>query len=251
MGSDYPMNTRTRTAIVTGASSGIGFANTEAFLALGFNVVGNARTGERLAAAATLLGNTPPFEYVAGDIADPAVANALFDKAIAHFGPVDILVNCAGAFIAKPMGDYTEEDLNLLINTNLKGFFYPAQYAARHMSAVGAGHIINITASIAMQPNVCVPSVNPALVKGSINAATRALALELAAHNVKVNAIAPGVIGTPLHEPGAVEHYRALAPSNAMGTTKDAVDAVLYLVGSSFVTGVVVPVDGGSTPGVW
>ncbi|RFU49072.1 SDR family NAD(P)-dependent oxidoreductase [Paraburkholderia sp. DHOC27] len=240
-----------RTAIVTGASSGIGFAITEALVAMGFNVVGNGRTDYRLAAAATLLGNTPRFVHVAGDIADPAVANALFKKAIAEFGSVDILVNCAGAFIAKPMGDYTEEDLNLLINTVLKGFFYPAQLAATHMSENRAGHIINITASIAMQPNVRVPSVIPALVKGGINAATRALALELAAHNVKVNAVAPGVIDTPLHEPGAVEHYRALAPSGAVGTTKDVVDAVLYLLGSSFVTGIIVPVDGGSTAGVW
>ncbi|SDR20943.1 NAD(P)-dependent dehydrogenase, short-chain alcohol dehydrogenase family [Paraburkholderia fungorum] len=245
------MNTDTQTAIVTGASSGIGFAITKAFLALGFNVVGNARTDQRLKAAAAQLGDTSRFLHVAGDIADPAVAGALFDTAITHFGFVDILVNCAGAFIAKPVGDYTEEDLDLLISTNLKGFFYPAQLAARHMAANGAGHIINITASIAMQPNVRVPSVIPALVKGGINAATRALALELAAHNVKVNAIAPGVIDTPLHEPGAIEHYRALAPSGTVGTTSDVVDAVLYLVRSSFVTGVVVPVDGGSTAGVW
>jgi NAD(P)-dependent dehydrogenase (short-subunit alcohol dehydrogenase family) len=119
------------------------------------------------------------------------------------------------------------------------------------MAANGKGHIINITASIAMQPNVRVPSVIPALVKGGVNAATRALALELAASNVKVNAIAPGVIDTPLHEAGALEQYRALAPSGAVGNTKDVVDAVLYLVGSNFVTGVVLPVDGGSTAGVW
>jgi NAD(P)-dependent dehydrogenase (short-subunit alcohol dehydrogenase family) len=138
-----------------------------------------------------------------------------------------------------------------MINTNLKGFFYPTQLAARHMSENGKGHIINISASIAIQPNIRVPSVLPVLVKGGINAATRSLALELAASNVKVNAIAPGVIDTPLHAPGSLEHYRALAPSGAVGNTSDVVDAVLYLIGSSFVTGIVIPVDGGSTSGVW
>ncbi|MBC8740350.1 SDR family oxidoreductase [Paraburkholderia sp. UCT31] len=245
------MNTDSQTAIVTGASSGIGFAVTEALLGLGFNVVGNARSDRRLIDAATRLNHSSRFVHVAGDIADPAVADALFETAIARFRSVDVLVNCAGAFVAKPIVDYTEEDLDLLINTNLKGFFYPAQRAARHMTANGGGHIVSITASIAMQPHVRVPSVIPALVKGGINAAVRALALELAARNVRVNAIAPGVIDTPLHEPGAVENYRALAPSGAVGTTQDVVDAVLYLVGSRFVTGVVVPVDGGATAGVW
>ncbi|WP_429299023.1 SDR family NAD(P)-dependent oxidoreductase [Paraburkholderia sp. GAS199] len=245
------MNTHARTAIVTGASSGIGFAIVEAFLGLGYNVVGNARTVQRLEKAASKLRDQTRFLYVAGDIADASVARTLFDTAIAHYGSVDILVNCAGAFIAKPFHAYTDEDLGTLIDTNLKGFFYPAQLAAQHMSDNGHGHIVNITASIAMQPNVRVPSVLPALVKGGINAATRSLALELAKSNVKVNAVAPGVIDTPLHEPGAVEQYRGLAPTHAVGSTKDVVDAVLYLVQSSFVTGVVVPVDGGSTAGVW
>lgn len=245
------MNTHTRTAIVTGASSGIGFAIAEAFLSRGYNVIGNARTTQRLEAAAARLGDPANFIPVAGDIGDSAVARELFDTAIARFGAVDILVNCAGAFIAKPVGAYTEEDFRALIDTNLNGFFFPSQLAARHMSANGTGHIINITASIAMQPNVRVPSVIPALVKGGINAATRSLALELAASNVLVNAIAPGVIDTPLHEPGAVEQYRALAPTGAVGNTKDVVDAVLYLVDSRFVTGVVMPIDGGSTAGVW
>ncbi|MFM0643953.1 SDR family NAD(P)-dependent oxidoreductase [Paraburkholderia bryophila] len=244
-------NTHTRTAIVTGASSGIGFAIAEAFLARGYNVVGNARTIQRLEAAAAQWGDTASFIPVAGDIGHAAVARELFDTAIARFGAVDILVNCAGAFIAKPVDAYTEDDLSALIDTNLKGFFFPAQLAARHMATNGKGHIVNITASIAMQPNVQVPSVIPALVKGGINAATRSLALELAANNVMVNAVAPGVIDTPLHEPGAVHQYRALAPTGAVGKTKDVVDAVLYLVDSSFVTGVVMPVDGGSTTGVW
>ncbi len=245
------MNTCTRTAIVTGASSGIGFAIAEAFLALGYNVVGNARTAQRLEAAAARLIDRSRFIPVAGDIGDPAVARALFDTAIEAFGAVDILINCAGAFISKPIGDYTEDDLNAMINVNLKGFFYPAQLAAKHMSANGKGHIVNISASIAIQPNLRVPSVVPILMKGGINAATRALALELATSNVKVNAIAPGVIDTHIHAPGSLESYRALAPSGALGSTSDVVHAVLYLIGSDFVTGVVVPVDGGSTSGVW
>jgi NAD(P)-dependent dehydrogenase (short-subunit alcohol dehydrogenase family) len=245
------MNMHPRTAIVTGASSGIGFAIVEAFLARGYNVIGNARGRQGLEAAAARFPSWSKFSYVAGDIADPAVARALFDHAIERFGAIDILVNCAGVFIAKPIDAYTDDDLDALINTNLKGFVYPAQLAARHMMANRQGHIVNITASIAMQPNVRVPSVIPALIKGGINAATRSLALELAAHNVQVNAVAPGVIDTPLHAAGMMAQLGVLAPTGTVGNVQDVVNAVLYLTGSGFVTGTVMPVDGGSTAGVW
>jgi NAD(P)-dependent dehydrogenase (short-subunit alcohol dehydrogenase family) len=245
------MNKHALTAIVTGASSGIGFAITEAFLARGYNVIGNARRSEGLEAAAARFPKWSKFSYVAGDIADAVVARALFDHAIERFGTVDILVNCAGVFIAKPIEAYTDDDLDALINTNLKGFVYPAQLAAQHMMANRQGHIVNITASIAMQPNVRAPSVIPALIKGGINAATRSLALELAAHNVKVNAVAPGVIDTPLHAPGMMAQLGVLAPTGTVGNVQDVVNAVLYLTGSGFVTGTVMPVDGGSTAGVW
>jgi NAD(P)-dependent dehydrogenase (short-subunit alcohol dehydrogenase family) len=242
-----------KTVIVTGASSGIGFAIAEAYLKRGYNVVGNARTLDRLQTAAAQWGNPANFLPVAGDIADPATAKALFERAVAAFGKVDVLINNAGIFLAKPIADYTEDDVNAIVSTNLMGFFYPSQEAARHMSANRSGHIVTITASLAMQPTAKVPALLPILIKGGLNHATRGLALELAPSNVKVNAVAPGIISTPMHgtDEGTQNFLKQLSPSGEMGTTKDVADAVLYLTESSFTSGVVLPVDGGSTAGTW
>ncbi|OON62749.1 3-oxoacyl-ACP reductase [Massilia sp. KIM] len=247
------MSSNQKTVIVTGASSGIGFAIAEAYLQRGYNVVGNARSQDRLDSAAAKLGNPANFIGVAGDIAEPATARALFDRAIAAFGQVDILINNAGIFIAKPIAEYTQQDVEAIVGTNLKGFFYPSQLAAQHMAGRKQGHIINITASISIQPNIKVPALLPVLIKGGLNQATRALALELAGSGVKVNSVAPGIIETPLH--GDYESTRAfyntLAPTATTGVTQDVVDAVLYLSDSSFTTGIVLPVDGGGTAGVF
>jgi NAD(P)-dependent dehydrogenase (short-subunit alcohol dehydrogenase family) len=247
------MSSNQKTVIVTGASSGIGFAIAKAYVERGYNVVGNARSAERLQAAAAELGNPSNFIGVAGDIAAPATARELFKTAIDKFGQVDILINNAGIFIAKPITDYTEADVEAIVGTNLLGFFYPSQLAAKHMTERKQGHIINITASIAIQPNAKVPALLPVLIKGGLNQATRALALELATTGVKVNSVAPGIIETPLH--GDYENTRAfyntLAPTGTTGVVKDIVDAVLYLSDSSFSTGVVLPVDGGATTGVF
>ncbi|RBA24327.1 SDR family NAD(P)-dependent oxidoreductase [Herminiimonas fonticola] len=247
------MNTTNKTVIVTGASSGIGYALVEAYLKRGYNVVGNARTSERLQAAAAKLGNPKNFLQVAGDIAKPSTAKELFSKAIAAFGQVDILINNAGIFIAKPIAQYTENDLDSLVNTNLKGFFYPSQEAAEHMAANKQGHIVTITASIAMAPNVKLPALLPILIKGGLNHATRGLALELATSNVKVNAVAPGSIDTPLHgsDDATTNFRKALAPMGQTGLTNDIVDAVLYITDSQFTTGTILTVDGGATAGVW
>ncbi|MFM0643198.1 SDR family NAD(P)-dependent oxidoreductase [Paraburkholderia bryophila] len=245
------MNNEARTVVITGASSGIGFALAQAYLARGDNVVGNARTIERLEAAALKLGNPPNFLTVAGDIADPATSRTLFERAIAAFGKVDVLVNNAGIFIAKPIANYTEEHLDALINTNLKGFFYPTQQAAEHMARNRQGHIVSITASIAMQPTAKVPALLPVLIKGGLNQATRALALELASSNVKVSAVAPGAIDTPLHDPSRHAFMKTLQPAARLGSTKDIVDAVLYLTDAEYTTGVVLAVDGGATAGTW
>ncbi len=243
----------TKTVIVTGASSGIGFAIAKAYLERGYNVVGNARTAERLESAAKELGNPSNFITVAGDIALPSTAAALFEQAIAAFGKVDILINNAGIFIAKPVGDYTEDDLETIVSTNLKGFFYPSQQAAEHMRANKDGHIVTITASVAMQPNAKIPALLPVLIKGGLNHATRALAIELATSNVRVNAVAPGIIATPMHgtDEGTTTFLKALAPNNAMGVTQDVVDAVLHLTDSTFTSGTVMAVDGGATAGTW
>ncbi|MES3020453.1 MAG: SDR family oxidoreductase [Pseudomonadota bacterium] len=246
------MNT-SKTVIVTGASSGIGFAIARAYLGRGYNVVANARTLERLESAASKLGNPTNLLLVAGDIALPATAKAMFERAIAAFGQVDILINNAGVFIAKPVGDYTEDDLETIVGTNLKGFFYPSQLAAEHMRARRDGHIVTITASVAMQPNAKIPALLPVLIKGGLNHATRALAIELASANVRVNAVAPGIIVTPMHgtDEGTTSFLKALAPNGAMGNTQDIVDAVLYLTDSTFTSGTVMAVDGGATAGTW
>ncbi|MCY1299663.1 2-dehydro-3-deoxy-D-gluconate 5-dehydrogenase [compost metagenome] len=190
---------------------------------------------------------------MAGDIAKPETARKLFEQAVEAFGKVDILINNAGIFIPKPVADYTEEDVDAIVDTNLKGFFYPAQAAAKHMAGNGAGHIVAITASIAIQPNTKVPALLPVLIKGGLNQAVRGLALELAASHVQVNAVAPGIIDTPLHASDEQTHaaLKTLAPMGAVGVPQDVVDAVLYLTDSTFVTGVVLAVDGGSTTGTW
>jgi NAD(P)-dependent dehydrogenase (short-subunit alcohol dehydrogenase family) len=240
-----------RTVVITGASSGIGFALAEAYLKRGYNVVGNARTRERLEKAAANLGHPDNFLAIAGDIAEPATAKVLFEQAIARFGKVDILINNAGIFIAKPFIAYTPEEIERLVETNLKGFFFPSQQAAAHMAANKQGHIVNITASIAQQPNASTPAVLPVLVKGGLNNATRALALELAASNVKVNAVAPGIIDTPLHDEGSHQFLKGLQPIGRIGKVGDVVDAVLYLTDAEYTTGIVLSVDGGASSGTW
>ncbi|KQW89164.1 3-oxoacyl-ACP reductase [Massilia sp. Root418] len=242
-----------KTVIVTGASSGIGFAIAKAYLERGYNVVGNARSADGLQTAAAQLGNPANFLQVPGDIALAATAAALFAKAIAAFGKVDILINNAGIFLPKAVGEYTEEEVNTIVGTNLMGFFYPSQQAARHMSANKAGHIVTITASIAEQPNAKVNALLPILIKGGLNHATRGLAIELAGANVQVNAVAPGIIRTPMHgtDEGTQNFLKGLSPSNRIGETDDIVNAVLYLTGSSFVSGTVAVVDGGAAAGTW
>jgi NAD(P)-dependent dehydrogenase (short-subunit alcohol dehydrogenase family) len=242
-----------KTVIVTGASSGIGFSIAEAYLKRGYNVVGNARTLDRLQTAAAKLGNPANFLPVAGDIAEPATAKDLFERAVAAFGRVDILINNAGIFVAKPVADYSQADVEGIVGTNLMGFFYPSQEAAKHMSANKQGHIVTITASLAIQPTAKVPALLPILIKGGLNHATRGLALELAGSNVKVNAVAPGIISTPMHgaDEGTQAFLKGLSPSGEMGSTQDIVDAVLYLTESGFTSGVVLPVDGGATAGTW
>jgi NAD(P)-dependent dehydrogenase (short-subunit alcohol dehydrogenase family) len=239
------------TAIVTGASSGIGLALARAFLARGYSVVGNARSLPPLKKAQDTLESPDRFVPVEGDIGRPEVAKRLFSVALERFGHVDVLVNNAGIFIAKPTVDYSVDDVEQMFSTNLKGFFYPSQEAARHMAARGSGSIINISASLALQPQAASKALLAVLVKGGIASATRALALELAPKGVRVNAIAPGVIDTPLIDPAMREPLKSLSPMNRIGATEQIVDAALYLVDAEFTTGVVLPVDGGATAGRW
>lgn len=240
-----------KTVIITGASSGIGLALARAYLARGDRVVGNARTQERLQAAAAQLGQPTHFVGVAGDIAQPETARQLFETATNKFGGADILINNAGIFGVKPFAEWTSADVDAMVATNLKGFIYPSQEAARHMSKRGSGHIINVTASIALQPQANVPATLPVLIKGGINAATRALALELAPHQVMVAAVAPGIVDTPLHAPETHDFLKGLAPVGRIAGTQEIVEAVMYLGDAAFTTGVVLPVDGGMATGRW
>lgn len=244
------MNTH-RTVVITGASSGIGLGLAAAYLRRGFNVVGNARTAERLQAARQALGNPANFLAVPGDIGQPYTARHLFEQAIARFGQVDILVNNAGIFDPKPVTEYQPADIDALVSTNLKGFFYATQQAVAHMTPRRQGHIVSITASIASQPNSQVPASLPILIKGGINHATKALALELAPHNIKVSAVAPGIVDTPLYQPEMHGFLNTLQPAGRIGTVQEIADAVLYLTDAEFTTGVVLPVDGGMGAGKW
>ena len=241
----------TKTVVITGASSGIGFAIANAYLNRGFNVVGNSRTQDRLDEAVNKFDNPQNFLGVAGDISKADTAKALFAKAKTRFGKVDILINNAGIFIAKPVTAYTDEDLDQLINTNLKGFFYPTREAVAHMSENKTGHIVNITASVAIQPNINVPASLAILIKGGIDHATKALSLELTSSNIKVSSVAPGIINTPMHPVENHQFLKSLHPGGEMGTTQDIVDAVMYLADAKFTTGIVLPVDGGSSSGKW
>ncbi|WP_210638882.1 SDR family NAD(P)-dependent oxidoreductase [Pseudomonas sp. Tri1] len=240
-----------KTVILTGASSGIGLGLVKAFLVRGYNVVGNARSQSGLDDAAGLLGHPAGFIGVAGDVADPATSTTLINKAIEAFGAVDGLVNNAGFFLPKPFIEYSPQDLDALLDTNLKGLVYASQAAAAHMISRQQGFIINISAAVALQPNIQVPAALPVLIKGGVNQMTRALALELSPYNIKVNAVAPGIIDTPMHDQAHREFLDNLAPAGRVGTIEEIAEAVLYLAGADFTTGAILPVDGGMSTGKW
>lgn len=238
-----------KTAVVTGASSGIGFALTKMFLEHGFDVVGNARTRERLTTAHRELGSPSSFLAVEGDIGDPATSERIAREASERFGQIDVWVNNAGIFQVKPFVDVTPEDIDALVRANLFGFVHGSQAAAKHMIPRRQGAIISITASIAQQPSSKVPATVPILIKAGINQATKALALELAPHGITVAAVAPGIIDTPLYEREQHDFLAGLQPAGRIGTPNEIADAVWYLANAKFTTGTVLTVDGGMAAG--
>jgi NAD(P)-dependent dehydrogenase (short-subunit alcohol dehydrogenase family) len=243
------MSKSDKTVVITGASSGIGLGLAEAFLKEGYNVVGSGRSSERLQAAAAHLNAGARFLGVAGDVGKPEAAQQVFEQAIARYGKVDVLVNNAGIFAAKPFADFTPAEIEEQISTNLKGNLYPSQQAARHMSQRKQGKIINITASVGITPINGIPALLAVALKGGINQATRALALELAPHGVTVNAVAPGVTDTPMHATDNHEFLSKLHPLGRIAKISEVADAVLYLAKADFVTGTVLAVDGGQSAG--
>ena len=235
------MNADRKVAVVTGASQGLGEGIVGAFRDRNYRVVGTSRTIKP--------SGDPDYVTVAGDIGDPATGKRVIEEALAHFGRVDTLVNNAGIFIAKPFTEYTDQQYKEVLSTNLNGFFYITQRAVEAMLKQGSGHIVQITTTLVEYANSKVPSALTSLSKGGLAAATRSLAIEYATRNIRVNAVAPGVIKTPLHAPERYAIMAAFHPMNRMGEIEDITQAVLYLEDAKFVTGEILHVDGGQIAG--
>lgn len=236
------MSTRQqKVAIITGASQGIGAALVEGYRKLGYAVVATSRTIASVDDADVLT--------VQGDIADPATAERVVAAAVERFGRIDTVVNNAGIFVAKPFTEYTDEDYAAVTGINLAGVFHLTQRAVPQLLAQGGGHIVAVTTSLVDNADAKVPSVLASLTKGGVQAATKSLAIEYATRGIRVNAVSPGTIKTPMHPEENHEFLAALHPVGRMGEVGDIVDAVLYLETAPFVTGEILHVDGGMSAG--
>ncbi|MFL5993377.1 MAG: SDR family NAD(P)-dependent oxidoreductase [Streptomyces sp.] len=230
-----------KVAIITGASQGIGAALVEGYRKLGHAVVATSRTIAPVDDADVLT--------VQGDIADPATAARIVEAAVERFGRIDTVVNNAGVFVAKPFTEYTAEDYATVTGINVAGVFHLTQRAVPHLLAQGGGHIVNVTTSLVDNADARVPSVLASLTKGGLQSATKSLAIEYATRGIRVNAVSPGTIKTPMHAEETHEFLAALHPVGRMGQVSDIVDAVLFLETAPFVTGEILHVDGGMSAG--
>jgi NAD(P)-dependent dehydrogenase (short-subunit alcohol dehydrogenase family) len=237
------MSTSQKTAIVTGASQGIGAGIVKGFLDHGYRVVATSRSIKPQAGQDVV--------SIAGDIGEPATADRVIKATLDQFGRVDTLVNNAGIFVAKPFTEYTIDDYNAVLAVNLNGFFHITQRAAAQMLKQGSGHIVSITTTLVDQPIAGVPAALANLTKGGLDSVTRSLAIEFADKGVRVNAVAPGIIKTPMHQPETHDFLSKLHPMGRMGDINEIVEAVLYLDSAQFVTGETLHVDGGQHAGRW
>jgi NAD(P)-dependent dehydrogenase (short-subunit alcohol dehydrogenase family) len=235
------MSTEQKVAVITGASRGIGAALVKAYRERRYRVVATARSVKP--------SNDADILVVPGDIADRKTAVRVISEGVARFGRIDTLVNNAGIFIAKPFTAYTEAEYGSMLGVNVSGFFHITQLAIAEMEKHGSGHVVQITTSLVDNANVRIPSVLASLTKGSLNAATKSLAIEYAKRGIRVNAVAPGIIKSPMHAVETHEALGALHPVGHMGEISDIVEAILYLESASFVTGEILHVDGGQSAG--
>ena len=242
------MGTQRKTVIVTGASQGIGAAVANTFLDRGYNVVANSRHITQK----NELQRSDNVALVDGDIAQPATAAKLVATAVQRFGSVDALVNNAGIFMVKPFMQFTLEDFRALSSTNLDGFIHVTQRVIEQLlEQKRGGSVVSITASIADRPQAALSASLSMITKGGINAISRNLAMEYAKQGIRVNAVAPGVVATPLLKGLSKEFLQSLSPMGEIGTTQDIADAVLFLTEATRVTGVVLNVDAGAHLGKW
>lgn len=242
------MSIERKVALVTGASQGVGAGVVKAFVERGFNVVANSRKVTH----STEVAASDHVALVDGDIGQPATAASVVETALSRFQSIDILVNNAGIFFTKPFTEYTAEDIRSLVSTNLKGFLYLTQLAVKRMLAQRTGgSIVTITAALARNPMRGVPATVPMITKGGLETVTLQLAMEYAKAGIRVNAVAPGVVDTPLHRDTPRDVMESLSPMGRPSTVKDITDAVLYLTDAATVTGQILYVDGGAHFGRW
>jgi NAD(P)-dependent dehydrogenase (short-subunit alcohol dehydrogenase family) len=233
------------TAIVTGASRGIGAALVEALLNAGYSVVATSRNVNQSLAASSNLA------LVAGDIGDKDTAAKVVTAAMENFGRIDLLVTTAGIFSTKSFTEFTTDDFNALVSTNLLGFLYITQLAVKQMLKQRSGAVVSITAALADQPIAGVNAAVPMITKGGLNAVIKSLAIEYAKEGIRFNAVAPGIVDTPMHKDDPKEFLRTLQPMGQIAGVSDVIDGVLYLAHAGQVTGEVLHVDGGSHAGRW
>ncbi len=243
------MTTKSNTALITGGSSGIGLDVARGFLEKGFNIVLNGRNSDKLEKAAQSLGDESRVATVAGDIGDKETGEKMVNVALERFGSTDVLVNNAGIFGLKPFLDSTEEDVDQYININLKGTYFVTQAVARQMQKQGGGSIVNIGTVLVMHSSASIPASAALITKGGVHALTTSLASELAADNIRVNAVAPGVVRTPIYGDADVDAFGGIALMNRVGEVEETTEAVLHLATANFTTGVILPVDGGYVHG--